>query len=444
MASVLSQTLKDVLQYSKSAFGLFVLTAFIFSSFLFVSQNAQAQLVCRQAFVEQITNDPVEDSDQPSISADGSLIAFQSEVDLTGQNPDNRFQLFLYNTVEKEFTQVTFLTTGVASVPNISADGSLVTFHSQGDINGVPPNGEIQIYLYNVVTGIITPVTNETTGDSREPSINALGTKIAFRSDADINGGNPDNNSEIYQYDINTTVIKQITDTMTDTSSSASMNSDGELIAFRSSADLTGQNPSGFRQIFLYNGNTDSISQITKATTTTTSSTRYAIDGSGSLIAFSSDGNPNGGALPGNQTQVFLFDGSTFSFEQITSSPDQGAFSAAAGQDGSCVVFASRIDITGENPEEEVKSFLYDIPSATFEQVGNPPGRQSNPVASADCTKITFQSRINSVEQVFVATCIDPNAPSTVPTLSEWGLLAMAGALGIVGFMVMRRKKVTV
>jgi len=30
-----------------------------------------------------------------------------------------------------------------------------------------------------------------------------------------------------------------------------------------------------------------------------------------------------------------------------------------------------------------------------------------------------------------------------VPTLNEWGLIAMVGILGIVGFMVMRRRKVT-
>jgi len=30
-----------------------------------------------------------------------------------------------------------------------------------------------------------------------------------------------------------------------------------------------------------------------------------------------------------------------------------------------------------------------------------------------------------------------------IPTLSEWGLIAMAAILGIVGFMVMRRRKVT-
>ncbi len=37
--------------------------------------------------------------------------------------------------------------------------------------------------------------------------------------------------------------------------------------------------------------------------------------------------------------------------------------------------------------------------------------------------------------------CIDPIP--TVPTLSEWGLIAMASILGIVGYMVIRRRKVT-
>ncbi len=33
--------------------------------------------------------------------------------------------------------------------------------------------------------------------------------------------------------------------------------------------------------------------------------------------------------------------------------------------------------------------------------------------------------------------------PTNVPTLSEWGLITMAGILGVVGFMVIRRRKVT-
>ncbi len=37
---------------------------------------------------------------------------------------------------------------------------------------------------------------------------------------------------------------------------------------------------------------------------------------------------------------------------------------------------------------------------------------------------------------------LDPCITQEVPTLSEWGLIAMAGLLGIVGFMVVRRRQV--
>ena len=39
--------------------------------------------------------------------------------------------------------------------------------------------------------------------------------------------------------------------------------------------------------------------------------------------------------------------------------------------------------------------------------------------------------------------CMGFQPVRNVPTLSEWGLIAMAGLLAIVGFMVMRRRKVT-
>lgn len=33
--------------------------------------------------------------------------------------------------------------------------------------------------------------------------------------------------------------------------------------------------------------------------------------------------------------------------------------------------------------------------------------------------------------------------PNPIPTLSEWGLIAMAGVLGIVGYIVVRRRRVS-
>jgi hypothetical protein len=46
--------------------------------------------------------------------------------------------------------------------------------------------------------------------------------------------------------------------------------------------------------------------------------------------------------------------------------------------------------------------------------------------------------------EVFCCNKQEPPPPlAQVPTLSEWGLIAMAGILGTVGFMVIRRRKVT-
>ncbi len=64
----------------------------------------------------------------------------------------------------------------------------------------------------------------------------------------------------------------------------------------------------------------------------------------------------------------------------------------------------------------------------------------------------TIVSRVTSTD-VFAPTGITVSGglvtefrffqPKNVPTLSKWGLIAMAGVLGIVGFMVMRKKKAT-
>lgn len=52
---------------------------------------------------------------------------------------------------------------------------------------------------------------------------------------------------------------------------------------------------------------------------------------------------------------------------------------------------------------------------------------------------------INCLDEGGEISCLYTNVQvaSQVPTLSEWGLIAMASILGIVGFLVARRRKVT-
>lgn len=73
-----------------------------------------------------------------------------------------------------------------------------------------------------------------------------------------------------------------------------------------------------------------------------------------------------------------------------------------------------------------------------------------NDCGDTPCLNITINEETNSITAQCLdndeGTCTFTNVklPTNVPTLSEWGLIAMASILGIVGFMVIRRKKVTV
>ena len=59
-------------------------------------------------------------------------------------------------------------------------------------------------------------------------------------------------------------------------------------------------------------------------------------------------------------------------------------------------------------------------------------GATENLNASVDFERIVYQASPQPVQPVVI-----------IPTLSEWGLIAMAGVLGLVGFMVIRRRKLT-
>ena len=80
---------------------------------------------------------------------------------------------------------------------NISADGTRIAFDSRANINGGNPGNIDQIYLADTNLGINVQITNGSANSSR-PSINADGTRIAFHSDADITGGNPQLERQVY------------------------------------------------------------------------------------------------------------------------------------------------------------------------------------------------------------------------------------------------------
>ena len=96
------------LQYSKKAFGFFIIALLLVSSFLVINQNAEAQqLVCPMLGIQQITDETSGDSEDSSINADGTRIAFQSDANIGGGNPEGNIEIYLFDTTTGIITQIT-------------------------------------------------------------------------------------------------------------------------------------------------------------------------------------------------------------------------------------------------------------------------------------------------------------------------------------------------
>jgi len=116
MKSTNTQAAEKVYLHSKKAFGIFTLALLLFTSFLVINQNAEAQqLVCPMLGIQQITFETAGDSRGASINADGTRIAFRSDANLGGGNPEGNFEIYLFDTTTGIITQITFETVGLVS-----------------------------------------------------------------------------------------------------------------------------------------------------------------------------------------------------------------------------------------------------------------------------------------------------------------------------------------
>ena len=195
-------------------------------------QNAFAQLSCSST---QITPTGIV-SYGPSITADGTRIAFTSDGNLTGRNPDANQETFVFNTTSSTFTQITNTTSG-SSFGRISGDGNSIAF-----INESNPN----LFLFNATNNTTTQITNivpELSGVVGLFTLSADGSRIAFNSNADLTGENPSGVTEIYLFDRTTNTITQITHTNAGALWTPWISADGTRITFHTFVDPTGENP---------------------------------------------------------------------------------------------------------------------------------------------------------------------------------------------------------
>lgn len=341
----------------------------------------------------------------PSLSADGTKVAFSSSFDFLGEGaslPTGQL-LWVYNTATLTVTRIPFANSGDEDryISDISADGSKVVFVIQRDA-GTSHN----IWLYDALTMAFTHVTSHA-APSTSPSLSADGTKIAFDSSFDLLQGVSLNQSEIWLYDTATMTVTRVT-----TASGASgfrdsfnpsLSADGTKIAFNSESDFLSQGiPQNQSEIWLYDTATMTVTRVTTASGTgSRSSFTPRLSADKMKITFISDSDFLNQGIPDEQYEVWLYDTATMTVTRVTTASDGNRDSGFAGSldinmDGSKLAFVSDSDFLGQGiPDAQREIWLYDTATMTVTRITTASdGNRSSfdPSLNADGTKLAFKS----------------------------------------------------
>ncbi len=251
------------------------------SEIFFRDSNGLKQLT--DTFPDDPSQRAHQGSFSPSISDDGSLVAFSSNLDLTTTNPDRNSEIFLFDTRTQKLTQLTDTpNTSDSTDAKLSGDGSRLAFirsHTNDDskdseifiheratsdtfniadgldaltltygravsddglrvvFSAETANNSSQVFLYDGRNGRVRQLTHlgtRATDVPLHPTISGDGNRVAFATRRNVNGGNSDSSVELYLYDIPADLFERLTDAPAPATREvvSSMNDDGTLVVF--------------------------------------------------------------------------------------------------------------------------------------------------------------------------------------------------------------------
>jgi Tol biopolymer transport system component len=309
-----------------------------------------------------------DDSYSPAISADGSVVAFASEAsNLDGGGGDGRPDVFVWHRSDQKVTRISRgllggLANGGSYQPSISADGSVVAFASDaanlivGDLNDLT---DVFVWRQHPLTKlvslvrVVTQLLGEPNGGSYQPVVSADGKVVAFASDAPNLVGDDDNGTlDVFVYDRvrgATSLVSRGNDGAVGDGPSffPALSAQGDRVAFVSMAPSLGSGDGYQPNVYVHdrsNGATELVSKGVSGGPADSSSFSPAISADGRYVAFdSAAGNLVGGDSNGAE-DVFVHD--TYSGATDLVSADGAWFAGdqalypGISPDGSYVAFA--------------------------------------------------------------------------------------------------------
>ncbi|MCS7060119.1 MAG: FG-GAP-like repeat-containing protein [Anaerolineae bacterium] len=274
-------------------------------------------------------------SGQPNVASTARRVAFWSTgaLDPSANNADGNVEVFVYDANALNFTQVTSsngsILGGFSLWPTLSEDGLKVAFASDRNlVAGGNPDGNFEIFVAALTTtSVITlsQVTTTTVGANTAPVLSANGRAIAFVSDRDLTGNNPDNNPEIFIALISGTRVltyAQVSQSLNVVNDAPAINRDGSRVVFTQRA---AGNLGGLASIWLSATTLISIGVAGPGV-----QPWPAISADGSRVVFVSDQDLVPGMNPSGLRQIFVYDVATSQLTQATTGAGVGPRCAPA------------------------------------------------------------------------------------------------------------------
>ena len=326
----------------------------------------------------------------------------------------------------------------------MSRNGMAIAFHSNGNYNGDNPNLQEQIWLAtpNGAVFDIARVTALVGAELGDPGISGNGQWLVFATNGDVlPPGNADANTEIFRYDRDTGAFLQVTDTTGCANGKPTINDDGSHIAFVSDCDLGFG--AGDSEIVLWDGafrGIDTSGCINRPPW-------ISRDLAGRYVTFVTDcdGQYPGTANPDRGTEILQWDTVTDLYLQVTDTP--AGFSndtPSSSADGRFLSFVSTADHeNGQNPSGDFAVFRYDTVGGTFLQLTDPDPLALFTFAAIDDTgAFVAVERLDLLTSTFEIHLIDAASPRTLQPVAgssagvtnNFPSVAIAGNRPVVAF----------
>jgi Tol biopolymer transport system component len=330
-----------------------------------------------QGGVVQLTDTAGCDNLHPAADADGSVVAFDSDCDLAADNVDGSVEIFTVSA--GVFRQLTDSAACTSFAPSVNAAGTRVAFDSDCDFLGLNLTFNNEIFLVTP-QGAILQLTSDETGSgcgSFDSSINGVGDRVAFTSDCDLAGTNPDEIMEVFRV-TQAGVVTQMTVSPDDTcvNMRPASNSTGDRISFASDCDHTGQNVDGGLEIFQV-ATGGSVVQLSRSSSAVCDSVAPRSDASGDAVVYTSSCNPQGANGDGS---FEIFGATPTGSDQLTSGNGCTSMAPSIAGAGDVVSYVSDCDPVATNGDGSEEIFQTSFSGCGH--CGAPVSKKTPPTAS--------------------------------------------------------------